>query len=400
MSFSKKIKWFPYLSKNDGRDALLNDPSVYNKFIVCYGRQNRFYAAFDSSVDFIRNCYMNVENGDRYFYEVINGHKPQKIFFDIDFKLDKNPEINDPQFFCEELISSLASALIDFMKERGHDIVPEKDILIFSSHGEQVMSFHLILDNFMVENNIMNSFAAKEIIRRIPEKFHKIIDSSVYTSLRLFRLFMSKKWGSQRIKIFKDLWKLGDREIQYKFPEIRGCSEREKIAAEFNDLFYRSCIGNTVYCSYIYIKLPEEILENRYQNENYESPEIPPEILKLSLDRIPKDILDVFRIDERRFNRNIIYLKRLKAAYCELCKREHEKDGALIKIGSGGAMRFVCWRDPKNSIKYIGSVSDLFNNGILERLLANLLEQYQQEKKESKEKKGLSINKHTRLMNL
>lgn len=365
------IEWYPFLVKQeDGRGpAVLDDERNKNKFIVCFQRgESRLYSCFNSSVDFTNEVL--ARNSSSYpewcFYEVILGEKPQKIYFDLDMKLEEH-EILGAEELCRNLISQVCGGLITVLKSYNVKIQPEKDLMVFSSNGDNVRSYHVVLDNYCVKDKEANLEIIIKVKELMDEGLRKFIDDKVYTSKRQFRLFNSCKHGSNRRKKLESVWYLREeqdwRKIEYSLPHISSCNEETARIARFNTILQRSCVSCTSGCALILVNVPEK-------KESYgkgDETNLPEEVTKLGLQLIPEDISTVFSV--AKIKGNEIILKRKKKAYCVLCNREHESDNALVHIKENGNVFFRCRRDMQKK-KYLGSVQNLLNR---ELMLKNLL---------------------------
>ena len=142
----------------------------------------------------------------RHYYEVIPSDKPCKLYFDLEFKTELNPDLDGCQM-VKQFKERLAQDLGQFFGQQ-----PEPDILDLDSTTDVKFSRHLILPSHIFVNlNQMRayvlSFCGK--LRQDPS-FPKIrtssqsndtstaaifVDEGVYTKNRNFRLYMSSKFG-------------------------------------------------------------------------------------------------------------------------------------------------------------------------------------------------------------
>ena len=149
----KKIfghNWYYYMLPKDNKStslfSVLPRSSLLNKFVVCWDyyddvndKSNKLYTYFETYIQFAI-YFLKLKKDARCFYEIIFGEKIQKPHFDVDM------ENND---LAEKVLNDLINEIVKLIPE----ISLEKDICIYSSHGETKKSYHVIVNHFYHSNH-------------------------------------------------------------------------------------------------------------------------------------------------------------------------------------------------------------------------------------------------------
>ena len=158
------------------------------KFLVC-------------SKETFWNFYKHLER--KHYYEVIPTSKPCKLYFDLEFLIEHNPE-KDGFLMTESLVRLVNNKLekefacLSFME----------DVLILESSTAQKFSVHLIFQKAIFPSNADCGAFVKHLVSSLAEEERKMfevkdqegnmthfIDLSVYSRNRNFRLYLSTKLG-------------------------------------------------------------------------------------------------------------------------------------------------------------------------------------------------------------
>ena len=147
---------------------------------------------------------------EKHYYEVIPWDKPCKLYFDLEFLLQHNPD-------CDG--SVMTEALINIVNKHLHTAFSctsfLEDVLILESSTETKFSIHLIFQKAIFSSNGHCGAFVKHLIASLSEeektqfevKDHEenktnFIDLSVYSRNRNFRLYLSTKYGkSARFRV-------------------------------------------------------------------------------------------------------------------------------------------------------------------------------------------------------
>lgn len=158
----------------------------------------------------------------RHFYELIREHSPARLYFDIEFETEFNPNLDglaSLRLMLDLLFESLASDLgISYAKSA---------IIDLRSSSSAKFSHHLVLSNVVFVNNVDMGIYIKHFVLQIfqrlklehdglqpdqknePSRYERLfplnedgerrsmIDTAVYTKNRNFRLWKSSKLGKQ-----------------------------------------------------------------------------------------------------------------------------------------------------------------------------------------------------------
>lgn len=318
MSFKYEKDWFSRLVGDNG--LLSYNKNINNGLYVCkQTKQNneiyRYFKKFDTIVSFY-DYMLKTQKYDRCFFEVILGEQYQKPYFDID--IDKKlPDLGH-------------SLVLEVKKSILYDKrISEKDILVYSSHGENKSSYHIIINNWCTPDNYTNKMYCNNIIDRIPDDFEykKYIDTLVYKSVQQLRILGSTKLGHDRFK-----------KIEYESKNI--VKDRPRL---YKDLF-NSLVTATKSCKILCYKEKIKSVWNVDSQKDLTSEDIS----NISNLDIIKDGL----FEPQDPSGRIIPLKRLKQSYCEICERNHENENPFLTIDNSSRIYFHCRRSKGKSLLF------------------------------------------------
>lgn len=342
-------------------DGLLNyidKPHV----IICYTKkQNKYfahyyYANFDSYIEFY-HYHLKFNISHRSFYEVI--HSNQKLYFDIDVQKDSfintyfENDINDKiDLLIETIIKSCKMIL------EPNILSLEKDVLIYTSHGENKFSYHIIIDHWYVENHIEAKYFFEKVYKYtefiLKGKYVEFIDNSVYTSNQLLRIVGCHKFDNMRIKKFESSFKYDNKIIHH---------QSDFINDDLNE-FCKSLITMIDNC-----KPLQSFKEDKEEN-------IP--IKKIYNNLTEKNINDIQNLLNKQFGNlfvirdiknNIINLTRKKPFKCIVCNRIHTHENPRLIIMNKNVM-WDCRRneyDKKLNLGCLDIIDENENNHINEQ---------------------------------
>lgn len=307
--------WAPYYDQllercGDRIKATVQEARLKGNIVV------RQYGGFGSWFDFYR--YQNeISPEKRNYFESVLGELPQKPHFDIDLDRKKHRFTFRP----EELIDALVYSIVQTMGLLGVALRLDQDILLFSSHGPDKFSFHLIIDNWYHRNNLEAKEFHRRVLTSVPAQFlqESYIDPAVYSSFQQFRIIGNRKAGTTRTKQFLKEWSYNKNLI------VNSLDDHKQI-------FLHSLIGYTPYCS------PLPLLESNAPIDNYQ--ELPDDYAKF-IDQIPNE-----QYSYKKVKGNMVILERIRSGYCQICEREHEHENAYI-VANKGEVLFYCRRNKK-----------------------------------------------------
>lgn len=391
------VDWYPRFVRNDELVSL-SDVIPYEElkkmFLVCvnaprpadWKKQDqpiRFFAAFKSALDFVH--YIKKIPPERWsFFEYIMGSQNQKLYFDVDIKMEEFLKIapgGDIDSFARGLISELVHGIVETFAERGVQIDLTRNLLLFSSHSTTKRSFHIIVNGYAVVNNEENFILASEVLDGFPEIYRNFIDTGMYSSKQQLRLYGSQKTGSGRPKVFVEKWFYGTTLIESNFYQDLKRAAHDPASLEilkFTTLFLASCVTVTTGC-----QLLPAVIEPEVKVRAGGRPKLWAETHAFDNDFVTEEIKDAIhvRADPRLFE--IYRLGEIKGSLitlirhsgvsndCSLCNRRHDNDNAFLTVNSKGHVYFHCHafrrhqkRDAQGTVigptsKYITDVSDL-----------------------------------------
>ena len=361
------IRWYYYLVPNEDCIALLDVlDSPEEKFIVCATlptdnpkRPLHLFAAFGSSLDFINHIKM-IPQDKWYFFEIILGSNPQKLYFDIDLK---KPEVEgNMDEFTQLLLEDLIERVLKIFVEHGHQLDLRKNILLFSSNSDEKRSYHLIVDGFNVSNNLENRALAEEILDGMSLGYRDHIDPGVYSSKQQFRMYLSQKPHSGRPKIFLDKWPYRGTMIHSTLTEVPAqISDEMKAAILLTRVFLASTITYVKGSTPISVLFEvTELKPTRVRPEFEESVEITDEMAKEIFEKADPVILQIYK--KKGMMGPFILLSRRTPAHCSLCRTKereadpHTSENAFLRVTESGRVYFHCRRNANQS-RYLMTIS-------------------------------------------
>jgi hypothetical protein len=240
--FSYGKKWF-YRLKGDGGlfDSIGSDQKV-SSLIVCFvnGQDIRYYTCFDSFIECVQTM-LRIPVEKRSFHEVVLEYRNQKMRFDVDIKKDCKYGLSIVEEQVQSFMDELIQAIIDTYEEIGYQIVPSKNILLFTSHGKDKWSYHVVIDGFYCENCQEAKALYRSITMKMKSDNMHWLDESIYNPNHSLRILLSSKSG--RIKTLEKEWKFKDQMIRFEYSE-KPRNDKHQMVLEFE----RSFISLTENC--------------------------------------------------------------------------------------------------------------------------------------------------------
>jgi len=319
------MKIFKYLHK---KKSVYSNKSVFDlnykpeeqlkKFII-QNQKNMKYYVFDTikqGLDYIES----LNNKDKNFIEIIFGNKKQKLKFDIDISNNNLDYFNNNftnESFEKFMINKIILTFNKLYVNKGIKLLTKNDIIICSSHSNNKISYHFIINNYFVNNNLESKYFKDQLKIIINNNsINKFIDDSVYKSTQGFRIINNTKPNQNRFKVLLNENEVQDINtiIQY----INNCCE----------------------------------LPNLNENVNKSCKQIITDIdVKKALD-ISKNYIKGFDFREVHNNSGLLLFDRIKSTYCQICKRVHENDNSLVIQIIKPSVIMYCFRDDlKTGIK-------------------------------------------------
>jgi hypothetical protein len=326
-------KWFYRLK--EGLLASLTDDEKMNSMIFAFVNPEgkRFYSKFENYIEFVK-LLISLPQEKRCFHEVVIEHHPTKMIFDLDIKrfltyenqIQEEIKQEQVQEFLEELISSIVLQYQEF----GINLSLEKNFLLFSSHGKEKWSYHLLVDGYYCDNHHEAFEVYKRVFQRIqhPKKF-EWMDGSVYSVNHCFRTLGSVKEKKElseesRVKILETKWKFQSEAIEFQYSETPR-NDKHKLVLEFE----RSFLTLTESC----FPIPNLVVKQNAKEGLGSSSEMtkqPDEDILTFAFRLFQSMYGVSCFQYGGNMNNIILLIRKEATGCPICERVHEKENAFL----------------------------------------------------------------------
>lgn len=321
------IKWYTYFIEHEEEISVMDDYTENElnlKFCVSINVDKiRKFAIFESCEQFLKYIWpIPMEHWT--FFELILKTQKQKIYFDIDVPSEKIKESIEKfgQLVLSDLIQNVLSVLYNTYNIT---LIPEKDLLVFSSHGPHKQSYHVVIDNYSVDNNLCNDHFYTEVTNSMIDIYKPFVDH-LYSSKQQYRLMYSQKYGSSRPKIPVFNYSYGIHNITY--------------SGDMENLFYNSCITNTKTCNRININ----IVVNSTSTMSVElSTNLNPDLINEVFSRIDPTLFKIFK--PTKVINTLILLERQVPAFCTLCNRAHDNENAFLSITPNGQVFFHCRRN-------------------------------------------------------
>lgn len=385
-------RWYYRLkpSKNDQQArGLLEDyplEKLEGHLVVCFITQSgiRLFSYFDSYIEFA--LFMKkVLPEKRGFYEVIFGSFPQKPHFDLDISQSDLFENEDLDQVATDIVETVISGIFNIFSQLGISLFLEQDVLLYTSHGPDKRSIHLVINNYCHLNHHEARALRDQVYKYCveclkdkysPSRLDKWIDGSVYSETQQFRMVGSQKTGSNRPKIFLKEWTFFNRKILHRYVETPDNPDHENVLQ-----LEESLISNTQGCAI----LPNLLSTSPHRRKFGKIDDVSDEVAQKALEECARfakisvtDPQFPYRISAIRGA--VIILKRIKPSFCPICSRIHEHENPYLFIHPSGTVFFHCRRAPKHAHIPVGTldspqthfkkVGRAFCQTVRERLLA------------------------------
>lgn len=326
------------------------------------GKPIRIYAFFDSYLEFFE--YMQkFPPTERAFYEIIFGELPQKPHFDID--IDRTDFISlypddDLDTGAEFVREAVVAACVEVLAENMVIIDLHRDILLYSSHGPDKRSYHLVLNNKCHDGHREAKAFYDAVVSKVRSitagKYLEFIDKSVYSPRQQFRLVGCQKHGSGRPKVFYEQFWYQGQLYTHTYNEDVTDMTMKKLT-----IIYESMVSFTSGCVFLPSLIPPKPIN---QNNLGDLPDLEYNVanqcltmLREKMSASPFPSRDThgnpimrtptcpFSLKEIRGH--LILLKRDGPSHCPICKRDepHENENPFLFI-VGGKVYWDCRRCP------------------------------------------------------
>lgn len=310
--------------------------SIVGHLLICYTRKfdndiDYMYGLYESYVEFYE-YYKQFSVNDRCFYEIINYY--QKPHFDIDIKCKKIMEVylfeksyneNESYIECKKIADYLVETVIRScqLTMLPNELSLENDVLIYTSHNQEKLSYHIILDHWSHFDNI-EAKAFYDKVSRLTQcllngKYCEFLDDRVYSENQAFRLVGSHKADNNRVKTFQPQFMYNGNLIIHKN------NENEKLINLHN--FSQSLVTFTSGCKLLQSFKVDRIYKMTYQCD----------ITEADVKEITTLLHSKFKYEfiMRDVRKNKIELSKKRPYFCKLCERVHQHENPRIIVLSG-----------------------------------------------------------------
>jgi len=288
-----KPSYFKYLVNEDGHNPndVLEKNSNINKIFIAHDESTQGYYLFDTYTNF-EDWYLVQE--DKTLHEVIFGFLPQWLKFDIDAPKEYMDALNDngSEDKGEYVLTSIMEAISDVMQTYYEVDLEDDDYVVATSIGPEKYSAHIVLKNYAVVNNREAAHLTKLLIEEhLPAFLRPVVDPNVNKSIQNFRLLLSHKVGSTRVK--------------------------EPRNGSFKDFI----IGHSQMIDKCHVLPPIAPAAPDFEGD------VADDAVKQVLE-MAAPYLDGQQFDKKK--NNMLTFKRTKPTHCVLCKRTHNKDNTIF----------------------------------------------------------------------
>lgn len=349
--------WYGTLVEKEGRKGLVSyyDSKQLNESCIVrietHDKKHK-YSLFNTYI-VLCNYIWQCDSIYRCMHEVVRSNHTQKPRFDIDVKSDKLPDGVDIVTYADKIKDETITAILDMFSEINITLSLEKNILVYSSHGDSKgiykRSYHIIVDGYCHKNNKEAGAFFEEVVNK--GNLHEYVeighlDPAVYKSNQCFRLLWNHKYGEDRIKEFNETFTYLGVEYTHKYPVRRFNNPNHKKI----HLLGASLLSNTAGCS---------LLPDYYIEPLYDKFDISDEDTQKCMDictayfsgKSKKKRKCPFKFAGR--TDSLISLQRLYPSHCELCNRVHHSCPPYMYINSQGDIHWSCGRRSKLNNKSI-----------------------------------------------
>lgn len=330
-------KWYPFLIKKDNRPdylCLLADVGyVYGKIYVRMTTSGRYiFSCFNNPIE-LKIYIDKFQPSVRCFDEIIvDGH--QKPRFDIDIERSGESDL-ELDVKCQDLINQVISAILYHIP----NITPEKNIRLFTSHGENKRSVHIIVDGVFHENYRESVGFFDSILDHISEEYRKYLDRGIYGKMKQLRILGCCKWQSDRVKILKSEYLYKSDKILSIWPDL------DNDVTRFMSSLITVTSGGIMISGYA--KPVKVYNDHKIENEQIGI------AINLAKEKLGKE----FKYALENVKGSVFVLRRIAPSHCVICKRIHEKQHPFLFLSSSGELFFNCRRSETSY--YLGNVGNI-----------------------------------------
>lgn len=270
-----------------------------SKGVIIQHDKTRKYQFF-SNVNLFWDWYAKQE--DPMYHEIILGHAPQHLKFDIDAKKSTVVSIDpnvDPTVLMKRWMNELIEAILDvfyrvYFIKTGY-VLTREHLAIMSSCGPEKYSYHIVIVPYAVANNTEARHFTNILTEYLAEScpnISRFVDTSVNSSVQGFRLVGSRKHTDNRKKrIINNV-----------------AIEHTLVVDHYNMPILPICAQVTEKYVHIGNEDTEKVLS----------------VVKQA------GLMNSFEFQSRIDN--LFVFRRLTPSFCSICRRTHDNDNTLMVV--------------------------------------------------------------------
>ncbi len=193
------VRWYPFLVERRANSLLSSESSSLDSatVVVCSDLPNggKSFAAFETYLHLYGWLFSKLEPAQRCCYEVIRSGQSHKLYIDVDLK--RGPE-TPPVAEVEASVAALGAAAAEAVGGAVH--------MVFSSCSRDKLSYHVVVPDVALASHEAARVACETARRLAGPALGAVdaaIDAAVYKSVQQFRINGCQKFGSGRVKEFR-----------------------------------------------------------------------------------------------------------------------------------------------------------------------------------------------------
>lgn len=332
-------KWYPFLIHKEKRKeylCLLSDVGYNSKniYVRITTDGNYMFSSFKGPIE-LKEYIDKFHQELRCFDEIIIGG-PQKPRFDID--LESNEDNNYTTSDLDKIIQVLIDQVIDGILYYLGDISLEKNIRLFTSHGDKKRSVHIVLDGMFHDTYLDAKGFYEDVVKHVNVNLRKYVDHGIYGNNKQLRMMNCCKWESKRIKTLQESFTYRDKVIKCDYGELDNDVTR----------FISSLITIISGC-----KRLQSFAKKSLYNK---SEDIPEGDAHDAIDMTKKVLKENYKYEFESISGSIIVLRRKSPSFCIICQRIHDSQHPFLFI-LDKKIYYNCRRHSDNKNYYIGDLS-------------------------------------------
>lgn len=202
-------------------------------------------------------------------------------------------------------------------------ILGEVVILVFSSNGEDKISYHIVIDCIVPSKEKAKQFTIN-ILTRVNHDYNKYVDLSVYKKNQSFRTYGSYKLGTDRYKKFVPSLSTERISDQYKIFKLSLLSHRGRNTIDYDlelSITKNPLLGKI-----------DEGIDAFINNAICESEGV-------------EELAYTYSVAPSQSIGKAVHYKRIRPSYCSYCDRTHDGDNIEILLRANGKCFVKCFRN-------------------------------------------------------